>query len=215
MIVEEIMNKDVITLSATDTITYAIKLMNEEKIRHLPVVNSKNEVIGLVTDRDIREAKPSIFRLEEHKEDLNNPIETIMNTNVITGHPLDFVEETAGIFYEFNIGCLPIVQDGVLVGIITESDLLHTLVQLTGAHQPGSQIEIKVLNKVGTLCNIATVIGNRNSNILSILVYPDKNDPKAKILVLRVQTMNPTGIVKDLQEAGFEVLWPKMPGILS
>lgn len=213
MIVEDIMKKDVVTLSLSDTIAHAIKLMNENKIRHLPVVNSKNEIIGLVTDRDIREAKPSIFRLDEHKEDLNNPIETIMNTNVITGHPLDFVEETAAVFYEYNIGCLPIVQDGVLVGIITESDLLHTLVQLTGAHQPGSQIEIKVINKVGTLCNIATVIGNRKANILSILIYPDKKDPQTKILALRVQTMNPTGIVKDLQEAGFEVLWPKMPGI--
>lgn len=207
------MEKDVITLTPEDSIGYAIKLMSEKRIRHLPVVDSKKNVIGLVTDRDLRDAKPSIFRLEEHKEDLNKPIKTIMKQEVITGHPLDFVEETAALFYEYKIGCLPIIQDNELVGIITETDLLHTLVQLTGAHQPGSQIEVKVPNKSGALCEIATIIGKRKSNLLSILVYPE-NDDDYKILVLRVQTMNPIGIVTQLKEAGFEVLWPIMPGTI-
>lgn len=214
MLVEKIMNKNVVTLSRTDTISHAIKLMNEERVRHLPVVNKHNEVIGLVTDRDIRDAKPSIFRLEEYKDDLYNSIETIMNRNVITGHPLDFVSETAGIFYEYDIGCLPIVQDEVLVGIITETDLLHTLVQLTGSHQPGSQIEIKVTNKAKTLCDVSTIIAKHSSNILSILFYPDE-DTNSKILVIRIPTMNPTKVVKDLIDENYEVLWPKMPGILS
>lgn len=214
MLVEDIMIRDVTTLTPDDSIAHAIKLMNEKRIRHLPVINSTNQVVGLVTDRDLRDARPSIFRLEEHKEDLNNPIKTIMREDVITGHPLDFVEETAGLFYEFKIGCLPIVQDDVLVGILTETDMLHTLVQLTGAHQPGSHIEIKVPNKSGVFCEIATIVGKRKSNILSILVYPEKNDDNYKTLVLRVQTMNPIGIVSELKEAGFDVLWPNMPGTI-
>ncbi|MBA4537697.1 CBS domain-containing protein [Bacillus aquiflavi] len=215
MIVEEIMKTNVETLFPSNTIADAIRLMNEKKIRHLPIVNSENHVLGIVTDRDIRDAKPSIFRYEEQKEDLNKPLETVMKTNVIIGHPLDFVEEVAALFYEHNISCLPIVKDHVLVGIITETDLLHTLIQLTGAHQPGSQIEVKVPNKTGMLCNIASVMRNRKANIQSVLVYPDKNDENFKILVIRVQTMNPIGLVQDLQKAGFHVLWPNMPGISS
>ena len=80
-----------------------------------------------------------------------------MKTNMITGHPLDFVEEVGTIFYEHHISCLPIVKEHTLVGIITKTDLLHTLVELTGAHQPSSQIEIKVPNRAGVLSEMTSV----------------------------------------------------------
>ncbi|PLR79155.1 acetoin utilization protein AcuB [Bacillus sp. V3-13] len=215
MIVEEIMKTNVCTLFSDSTIADAIVLMEQKKIRHIPIINEDNRLIGLVTDRDIRDATPSIFRAEEYKEDLQKPLETIMKRNVITGHPLDFVEEIAALFYEHHIGCLPILKDQKLVGIITETDLLHTLVELTGAHQPGSQIEIKVPNKAGMLWEVATVIRNRKVNIQSVLVYPDKKDEKYKIIVLRVQTMNPVGMIEDLTNAGLHVLWPNLPGLPS
>ncbi len=76
---------------------------------------------------------------------------------MITAHPLDFVEEVAVIFYEHKIGCLPIVSDDKLVGIITGTNLLHTMVELTGANQPGSQIEIRVENRPGILYEVTSV----------------------------------------------------------
>lgn len=212
MIVEEIMIKQVTTLTKNHTIADAIKLMGEKKVRHLPLVNETNHLTGLVTDRDIRDAMPSIFRSDLHPEDLENPLETLMTTDLITCHPLDFVEEIAALFYEHHIACLPVLKDRKLVGIITETDLLHTLVALTGAHQPGSQIEIKVPNKTGMLNDAAAIISSRRANISSVLVYPDRNDPSFKILVFRVQTMNPIGIIEDLKRSGFNVLWPNLPG---
>ena len=191
MIVEEIMRTEISTLTENDSIADALKIMNEKKIRHLPIINEERKLMGLVTDRDIRDASPSIFDTEKFKEEMQNPVKVIMKTDVITGHPLDFVEEISAILYEHRIGCLPILKDDKLVGIVTETDLLRTLVELTGAHQPGSQIEVKVENKAGMLCDIATVIRNRKANIQSVLVYQDKSDENYKILVLRVQTMNP------------------------
>ncbi|RDU36178.1 acetoin utilization protein AcuB [Neobacillus piezotolerans] len=213
MIIEEIMKTNVATLKPSDTIEDAIRLMDSKKIRHIPITDDGKKVIGVVTDRDIKEAAPSIFHREEHSEDLQKSLDTIMKKNVITGHPLDFVEETAALFYEQKISCLPVVQDGKLVGIVTETDLLYTLVELTGAHQPGSQFEIKVPNRTGTLFEIANVIRNRKANIQSILVYPDKKDDGYKILVIRVQTMNPVGLIHDLKAAGHHVLWPNIPGM--
>ncbi|EWG10558.1 acetoin utilization AcuB family protein [Cytobacillus firmus] len=213
MIVEEIMKTDVTALSKEDTIADAIRIMSEKRIRHLPITDEGGRLQGLVTDRDIRDATPSIFHTELFKEDLQRPLKMIMKTDIITGHPLDFAEEIAAVFYEQRIGCLPILNDNKLVGIVTETDLLHTLVQLTGAHQPGSQIEVKVPNKAGMLFEIAEVICKRKANIQSVLVYPDKTDDKFKILVIRVQTMNPTLVVEDLKKAGHHVLWPNMPGI--
>ena len=62
----------------------------------------------------------------------------------LIGHPLDFVEEVALTFYESKVGCLPIVSGGKLVGIVTTTDLLYTYIELTGATEPGSKIEIRV-----------------------------------------------------------------------
>jgi acetoin utilization protein AcuB len=213
MIVEEIMKTDVAVLLPTDTIADAIRLMDTRKIRHIPIVDQDKHLQGLITVAKIREATPSIFHANEHPEDLKKPLETIMEKNVITGHPLDFVEEAAGLFYEHKISCIPIINDGKLIGIVTETDLLRTMVELTGAHQPGSQIEIKVPNLAGVLSEITAVIKKRNANILSVLVYTDKKDNHYKILVIRVQTINPTALIQDLKQAGHQVLWPNLPGI--
>jgi acetoin utilization protein AcuB len=213
MIIEEIMKTDVAVLLPTNTIADAIHLMDTRKIRHIPIIDQDKHLLGLITVAKIREATPSIFHANEHPEDLKKPLETIMEKNVITGHPLDFVEEAAGLFYEHKISCMPIINDRKLIGIVTETDLLRTMVELTGAHQPGSQIEIKVPNLAGVLSDITALIKKRNANILSVLVYPDKNDDHYKILVLRVQTMNPTALIQELKQAGHHVLWPNLPGI--
>ncbi|WP_342432648.1 acetoin utilization AcuB family protein [Neobacillus sp. FSL H8-0543] len=213
MIVEEIMKTEVITLTPTDSIADAMNVMETKNIRHIPVINNDNQLVGIVTLSDIRDAAPSIFRANDHLEDLQKPVETIMKKDVITGHPLDFVEEIAAVFYEHKIGCIPITNDQKLVGIVTETDMLMTLVELTGAHQPGSQIEVRVPNLAGKLSDITSIIKKRKANILSVLVYPDKKDSQFKILVIRVQTMNPIALIQDLKQAGHHVLWPNMPGV--
>jgi acetoin utilization protein AcuB len=213
MIVEEIMKTEVASLLPTNTIADAMELMDANRIRHIPIVNEEKHLVGLVTVAKIREATPSIFHANEHPEDLKKTLDTIMEKDVITGHPLDFVEEAAGLFYEHKISCMPIINDKKLVGIITETDLLRTMVELTGVHQPGSQIEIKVPNISGMLSDVASIIRNRKANILSVLVYPDKEDEQQKIIVIRVQLMNPTGLIQDLKEAGHQVLWPNLPGV--
>lgn len=214
MLVEEIMNSEVTALRKNNSIADALKVMNEKKIRHLPITDEDNVLIGLVTDRDIRDATPSIFETEKFKDTLNNPLELIMKKNVITGHPLDLVAEVCAVLYEHRVGCLPIIKEKKLVGIVTGTDLLHTLVELTGAHQPGSHIEVRVPNKTGMLHEVTSIIKSRKANIQSVLVYPDKRDEKYKVIVIRVQTMNPLQVIGDLREAGHEVLWPNHPGMI-
>ncbi|MFZ3589412.1 acetoin utilization AcuB family protein [Bacillus sp. DJP31] len=208
MVIEEIMKKNVITLSPTDSLGRAKLLMYENGIRHLPVVDMNQLVIGLVTRSDIYN------HFLASGDENRTVIQDVMNKNVITGHPLDFVEEASAIFYEHKIGCLPIVDGERLVGIITETDMLHTFVQLTGAHQPGSQIEIRVPNIAGMLSEVASVIKERSVNILSVLVYPSK-DESHKTLVFRVQTMNPLPLIHDLKTKKYDVLWPRVPGAIN
>ena len=118
MLIEEIMNQDVATLYPTQTLREAAATLREKKIRHIAVINEQRKVVGVITDRDIKQATPSNLLESDDYSVLDTPIERIMTKNPITGHPLDFVEETATIFYDNRIGCLPIVSKGKLVGCL-------------------------------------------------------------------------------------------------
>ncbi|WP_243386029.1 acetoin utilization AcuB family protein [Bacillus kexueae] len=208
MIIEKIMKKEVVTLTHKDTIATAIKTMRHHGIRHIPIISNNNELIGIVSDRDLREASPSTLVLEQKEHSLfKKPIKDIMTTDVITVHPLDFVEDAASIFFEHRISCLPVMRGQKLVGIVTEADVLYTYVQLTGADQPSSRIEVRVPNRSGMLSEVSALFHEKHVNISSVFVYPDLDD-HYKILVFRVQTMNPMNVVETIKNRGYEILWP-------
>ncbi|BAB06955.1 acetoin utilization AcuB family protein [Halalkalibacterium halodurans] len=215
MLIEEIMKRNVVTIHEQTTIKEAYQTMILEKFRHLPVITKSKDVIGIVTDQDIRDASPSIFHQDEHQEDLQKPVSSIMTKDVITVHPLNSVAETARLLYENRISCLPVTEGEQLVGIVTDTDVLHTLVELMGAHQPSSQIYVRVENKAGQLADVAAIMKQRQMNIASVLVYPHREDERYKILAFRIQSMDPRGTISDLQSKGYHVLWPNIPGIAT
>lgn len=209
MLVEEIMKKDVFTLRSDQTVQDVLDLFEEKRIRHAPIVDD-GKVVGIVTDRDLKDALPSMFTVTPKVNPYEKKVSEIMTANPIIAHPLDFVEEIALVFYENKIGCLPVVSQNELVGFLTETDLLYTYIELTGAHHPGSQIEIKVPNRSGALYEVSKVFYEHNVNVLSVLVYPDRQDYANKILAFRIKTMNPIPIIEDLRKEGFDVLWPNL-----
>lgn len=209
MLVEEIMKKDVFTLRSDQTVQDVLDLFEEKRIRHAPIVDD-GKVVGIVTDRDLKDAMPSMFTVSPKGEPYKKKVSEIMTKNPMIAHPLDFVEEIALLFYEQKIGCLPVVSQNELVGFLTETDLLYTYIELTGAHQPGSQIEIKVPNRSGALYEVSKVFYEHKVNVLSVLVYPDRQDNANKILAFRIKTMNPIPIIEDLRKEGFDVLWPNL-----
>ena len=213
MIVEEIMNHEPITLAPTNTVREALKKMREKKVRHLPVIDDENHVLGVITERDIKEALPSSLQEEPNSPVFDATVEEVMIKNPLVGHPLDFVEEVALTFYESKVGCLPIVSGGQLVGIVTTTDLLYTYIELTGATEPGSKIEIRVNDTPGVLFEITKIFADHHANVQSVLVYPDSENTQNKILSVRVKTLNPLAMIECLRKAGFDVLWPNLPGV--
>lgn len=207
------MKRNVVSLSPQHTVKDALSIMQEKKIRHLPIVSEKTELLGIITDRDLKEVLPSLYSDATDVTVYKKTLFEVMTKNPITGHPMDFVEEAAVVFYDNQIGCLPIVSNNKLVGILTETDLLYKYIELTGAHQPGSQIEVRVPNIPGILYEVSKVFYEHKMNVQSILVYPDKENEDNKILVIRLKTMNPLNVIKGLKNNGFEVLWPNVPGM--
>ncbi len=210
MLVQDIMKTDVITLNATHTMADAMLLMKEKRIRHIPIVEN-GRLLGLVTDRDVKEASPSSISERLEPSLYETTLDKIMKTDLLIGHPRDFAEEAALMFYTYEIGCLPIVSNYELVGILTKTDLLYNYIELTGANQPSSHIQIRVPNFSGSLYEVAKIFRDNNTNVLSVLVYPYQDNEEYKILAVRIKRMNPLSIIESLKAQGFEVLWPSEP----
>ncbi|MCR3922922.1 MAG: acetoin utilization AcuB family protein [Firmicutes bacterium] len=206
MFIKDIMKTQLITLREDALIGEALQLMNKNRIRHLPIVDEKQGIVGIVSDRDIREASPSSLE-QTHDRFLHFPVGEIMTKNVVTGSPLDSIEDVAASFYEYKISCLPITQNEKLIGIVTETDLLCVFIELTGAHQPGCRIEVRVDNSAGMLSDVTAIIAKLQINIISVFVYPD-TDENFKVLVIRMQVMNPKNAIRELTAKGYHVLWP-------
>ena len=213
MIVEQIMNTELHTLSPKNLVRDAICLMRDKKVRHLPIINEEREVVGIVTEHDIKNALPSSLLENPNSSIYDEPISSIMTKNPIVAHPLDFVEELALTFYDSKISCVPIVSSGQLVGIVTTTDLLYTFIELTNVHQPSSKIDIRVNNRPGSLYEVTQIFKDNHANVLSVLIYPDGDNENSRILSVRLQVINPLSIIEDLRKQGFDVLWPNLPGV--
>ncbi|STO07712.1 acetoin utilization AcuB family protein [Exiguobacterium aurantiacum] len=208
MLIEQMMNRHVVTIQPTNTIAHAAKLMRDNKVRHLIVTNPARQVVGIIGQFEMSGAT-SVFHPESESADFQNPVSSIMRQDVTTAHPYDFFEDAAALFYEYRLTCLPIIEQGKLVGVLTETDLLRYFVQLTGALEPSSQIEILVENTTGTLEKVTRLLAKTNINIINVFVHPTA-DPYKRIISFRVQTMNPLRIIERLKREGFDVLGPEM-----
>lgn len=193
MLVETIMTTPVITVSPNDTIPEAIDLAKAKHIRHLPVVED-GKLLGIVSDRDLRTNDGAT-------------VSQVMTSLVHMVHPLDPVDEAARLMYEHKIGCLPVVRGTQLVGIVTETDILRSYVELLGVNKPGSHLEVEMADRPGMLAEIAAIVKEHGVNITSVYTNPAQTQGR-KVLVLRIQTIDPWPIVADIKAAGYQVLWP-------
>lgn len=183
-----------------------LMLSNEKRVRHVPIVED-GKLLGIVSDRDLRDVSPSTLVDGDTLLLRSTKVKEIMHTNLITVHPLDAMEDAARMIYDHRIGCLPVVQEDHLVGMVTTSDLLHAMVDVMGVSQPGSYIEIEVPDQPGALLEVATIVKEQNTNIISLYITPGKREGY-RIIVLRVATWDPRAIIDRIGQAGYTLLFP-------
>ena len=166
---------------------------------------------GIVSDRDLRDVSPSVL-LDHHSQILvKTTIKHIMKSEVVVVHPLDYVVEAAKLMYNHRIGCLPVLSDGQLVGIITETDLMRALIELTGSTEPGSTLEVLVPERYGPLAEITKIVKDNKVSIASCYIRPDRSLDHRRI-VIRVKTIDPSKIIQGIQAAGYQVIRPLLGG---
>lgn len=208
MLVEKIMTSPCTTIQSDKSIEDALVLMTQKEIRHLPIVDEEDHLLGIISDRDIKMALPSILSDDEPNKSLSLSVSKIVRRNVIRCHPLDFVEDIALDFYEMSIGSIPVIRDNKVIGIVTQKDMLNTFLELTGVTMPGSIIEVHIDDKVGALHDITRIFKEQNIDILNVLAYADQQDINKRYLMLRVKSMNPEKIYKLLEEQDYHVIYP-------
>ena len=202
------MTRTVITVSRDSSVLHVRNLLREKNINQVPVVEGK-KVVGIITDGDIREnsASPastlSIHELNYLLSEMKAG--DIMTRNPATVSPETPVEEAARTLNERKIGCLPVVKNDELVGIITTCDMLNVLLEVMGVGTPSSRIELSIASDMGEISNIAGIVKDMGLSIISMVSTLNRNDPETRFSVLRVNTDNILELCKALRSAGYKV----------
>ena len=208
MKVRDFMKTDVISIETKTSIMEAQNIMWEKNIKRLPVMR-KGKFIGLVTKHMLLEASPSsatslsVFELNYLLSKMT--VDDIMVKDLITIHPDDPVEAAIWLGKKHGIATFPVVEDGKLLGIITEHDIAGVLSEVLGLESEGARITVKGLgSKLGELKEIIGVLDDHATPLLSIVTIPRKMKGDW-IIVLRVLSSEAEGIVKDLERKGLKI----------
>ena len=211
MFVSRSMTRNVVTVDQEAGILEAQELMAQNKIRHLPIIDNKQQLIGIVTDRDIRSALPYDFwdAPQSDREKIGTlKVKDIMTKDPLSISPTYTIQDALLLIQNAKVGALPVVDDDRrLKGIISVRDLLRAFINVLGIGEPGTLLCILVEEKVGQLKRIVDAVTEENISFGSVLVarYWDKNKRAVFIYLL---TQNVAHVKKKLQGMGLTLLDP-------
>ena len=219
MFVKSKMERNPVTISPEASFFEARKLIREEGVRHLPVVDEKGKLLGIVTDRDIREAGPSdatLLSVQEINYLLGKlKVGGIMTPaeKLVTIQPDTLIEKAVQLLHDHKIGSLPVVDGDKLVGIITETDILELFVDVVGLNVKGTRLTMLLEDEPGTLLGVLKVFKDHNINVISIII-PTQTFEGKRTVVIRIKTHKHEEVVRDLKKAGYEIThvtkWPSV-----
>ncbi len=213
MLVKDWMTHDPVTITDETSMMKAIHLMKQNRFRRLPVLH-ENQLVGIVTDRDLKEASPSkATTLDVHElyyllAELQ--VKDIMTRNPVTVHPEDTVEHAAQVMLENTISGLPVVDDtGQLRGILTQSDVFRAFMHITGIQQGGVQFALRLEDKQGLIKEVVDLLRARGARFVSLLTSYTSTREGFRDVYIRVKNLSPEGVEAARKElAGrYELLY--------
>lgn len=211
MFVGKLMTKKPVIINSDISILDAMEVMRVSKVRRLPVVDKENKLVGIITDKDLYSASPSLATtLSKHEANYlltNMQVNAIMTKKVITVKESSTIEEVALLMYKNKIGGVPVVSDNnseELVGIITETDIFKILVNVMGLPGGKTRITVTFKDRPGVLADIGNIFKKSNTNITSFAIMDDIVED-GKEIVLRGDFDNIEEIQQQLEECGFTV----------
>jgi len=203
MLVQHWMTRDPITVEAETPFLEARLILKEKQIRHLPVLD-RGKLIGVVTDKDLKEAAPSgATTLDVYEVNyllLKMKVRDLIKQDPITIKPTNSVEKAALLMHDHKIGCLPVVDDaGTLVGVITETDLLKVMVEILGYKEKGTRIAFEVPDTPEACQELVHVLRDFRLDLRSLVTCALHTRPGYRDFVIRVKGEQADALVKELK----------------
>jgi acetoin utilization protein AcuB len=213
MFIDKSMTQDVICINPETSIAEASELLSRHHIRHLPVCDSDGRLAGIVTDRDIRSAMPSIVSSAEgtakEKERITQlKVSDIMTRKVVTVSPMNTLEDALLLMQRTKVGAFPVVdRTQKLLGIISIRDLMRAFINVLGIEEAGTLLCIVVEDKIGQMKKIVDAITEERISFGSILVARHWEEGKRAVFPYLL-TSNVARVKSKLESLGFSLLNP-------
>jgi len=193
MLVIERMSRPPITIVGEATVEEALSILAEKKQRHLPVVDADENLVGIVSEKDLLRAKG------------DDAIEKVMTQDVITVTEYTALEDAARIMADHKISSLPVMRDGRLVGIITETDLFKIFLELLGAREEGVRLTMLVPEEKGILASLTREIAQMGGNIVALSTFRGE-DPTNRMVTVKVADAPTDKLVAIMEALGMEIV---------
>lgn len=207
MFVKNKMTTNPFTISPDQTIPDAHEIMTRHNIRRLPVVKD-GKLVGVVSKEDISRSSPATsLSINELTYLLaKTKISRVMAKNPITIHSNALLEEAAILMRDNGVSFLPVVDDGKLVGIITESDIFDSFIELLGFREKGTRLTIEVNDEPGIMSHLSGIFTLYGANITHVAVYRGTSVGKSAI-VTGINSLNTEEIEKAIESNGYKILY--------
>ena len=193
MLVVERMTHSPITITGDGTVEQALQLIQKHKLYQLPVLDAGGALIGIVTEKDL---------LRTSSESL---VEAIMTREVIVVTEYTTLEEAARMMADHKISSLPVMRDGKLVGMITETDLFQVFLELLGAREKGVRLTMLVPEEKGMLASLTAEIAHMGGNILALSTFLGE-DPTNRMVTVKVADVSTEKLIAVMEALGMEIV---------
>lgn len=207
MLVRDWMTRDPVSVAPETAVPEALDVLKRNKIRRLPVVRG-GRLVGIVTQMDLLRVSPTpatalaVWEIPALLAKIR--VQDVMTRHVTTVGPGRPLEDAALLMREKSIGGLPVVDEGKLVGIITETDIFEALVDVLGVRQGGTRITLEVADRIGSLAEVTGLTKDLGINILSLVTLPGEGG-WAKT-TYRVKGNRIRELIEELGSRGLKVL---------
>ena len=210
MYVGTVMRTDLTTVAPKTTLVAAQEILEKKKINHLLIVDDRSELLGIVSDRDLKKSWASSATTLS-KNELNYLLDQvtvadIMTKKTLTIAPATTIERAALLMNKHRINALPVLEDDELVGMITSRDVMGVLLEAVGIETDSSRLTILVKDRIGVISDIAQRLRAEGINIRSLFTWPEKTHPGVYHLVVRVPAADGAKAAACLDQDGFKVL---------
>jgi acetoin utilization protein AcuB len=210
MFVRDRMSSPAVTVRANTPFQDALKLMRNHQFRRLPVVNKKGKLVGIVSERDLLHAAPSaatsLSIWEVNYLLYKIRVKEIMTKDVVTTTPDDPIEDAARLMVASKIGGLPVVDEhNGIVGVITETDIFETFVEMFAGGQAGLRLTLDVPERKGVLSMLSSAIFDLGGSIESVGSFSGEVAGERR-LVVQVRDVGKDGLVEAIEALGDHVV---------